>query len=131
MRKRHLLAVGLAASFATTCAGGLAWSAVTDDSAAIQGCYQKNEGQLRVVSSTDACRPSERPIAWSQEGAPGAQGDPGAPGRDGRDGLDGTSVSILPEPAGLNCPTGRVKLVTGNGVAYACNGAPPDPGLDG
>jgi hypothetical protein len=34
------------------------------DNVVIYGCYQKNNGQLRIVNSTDQCRPSELPISW-------------------------------------------------------------------
>ena len=36
----------------------------------IYGCYQKNEGQLRIVSNPNSCRPSEIPISW-YGGGPG------------------------------------------------------------
>ena len=130
--RRQLLSAAAGALIATSLAGGIAWAAIPAADGQINGCYQKNEGQLRVIDpGTDACRPSEIRIVWSQAGGPGLQGDPGAPGSAGRDGLDGTSVSVLPEPAGSNCPAGGIKLVGANGVAYACNAAPPDPGLDG
>src|SRR5512137_2237211 len=30
----------------------------------INGCYQKNNGQLRIVEDTSECRKSEVPISW-------------------------------------------------------------------
>lgn len=35
------------------------------------GCYQKMNGQLRIVSNPSECRPSEVPISWNQIGPPG------------------------------------------------------------
>jgi hypothetical protein len=34
------------------------------ENAVIWGCYQKNNGQLRIVSDPDSCRPSELSISW-------------------------------------------------------------------
>lgn len=40
----------------------------------ISGCYQKNNGQLRVVKSASECRDSEKFIQWNEVGP---QGPPG------------------------------------------------------
>jgi len=32
----------------------------------IYGCYQKNNGQLRIVKNQNECKPSEVPISWNQ-----------------------------------------------------------------
>ena len=131
MRHRHSFAVGAAVLLLTTSAAGFAWSAVAADPGTINGCYQKNEGQLRVVTSIDACHPSELPISWNTQGAKGSNGEQGAPGRDGRNGADGAGVTVEPEPPGANCPTGGQKVIAANGVGYVCNaGPPPDPGED-
>jgi len=39
-----------------------------EDVSVIWGCYQKDQGQLRIVSSPDLCRPQEVPISWNQVG---------------------------------------------------------------
>ncbi|MCJ7783750.1 MAG: hypothetical protein MUP41_07430, partial [Desulfobacterales bacterium] len=36
----------------------------------IYGCYQKNNGQLRIVGNTSECRKSEVPISWQGEPGP-------------------------------------------------------------
>jgi hypothetical protein len=135
--KRHLLSAAAGAIVATVLAGGIAWAAIPGAGGVINGCYQKNQGQLRVIDpGTDSCRPPEIPIAWNAQGIPGEkgdQGDPGAPGTDGVDGQNGTSVTVAPEPPGANCPAGGVKLTAANGVAYVCNGLVAgelDPGPD-
>jgi hypothetical protein len=131
MRKPHLLSAAAGAMVATALAGGIAWAAIPCPGRVINGCYKKNEGQLRVIDSrTDTCRPSEVAIAWNEQGVKGDKGDPGAPGRDGRDGRDGTSVTVEPEAPGANCATGGAKLTAANGVAYVCSALPPDPGPD-
>ena len=134
MRKRDLLGAIAGAAIATALAGGIAWAAIPGAGGVIQGCYQKVEGQLRVIDpDTGGCLPSEVAISWNEQGVQGEEGDPGVAGSDGRDGRDGTGVALTPEPAGANCPAGGVKVTAANGVAYVCNGVqlPPDPGGDG
>ncbi len=46
----------------------------------IYACYQKNDGQLRIVSNPRACRPSEIPISWNKIGPQGPQGPAGPEG---------------------------------------------------
>src|SRR2546423_1802703 len=133
MRKRDLLSAAAGAAVASVLSGGIAWAAIPGGGGVINGCYQKNEGQLRVIDpATTACRSSEVPISWNAQGIEGAKGDPGAPGRDGVDGRDGTGVVVEPEAPGANCPAGGVKITAANGVAYVCNGSgsPVDPGPD-
>jgi hypothetical protein len=108
--------LALAAVVATLgLAGGVAWASIPDAAGVIHGCYQKNNGQLRVIDSaqTQACAPAESPLNWNQtgpqgpqgpqgplgpkgdagptgpQGAPGPQGDPGAPGAQGQPGPQG------------------------------------------
>ena len=109
MKRRDLLAAAAGAA-AVALGGGIATAAIPESGGAIDGCYQKVEGQLRVIDpETDLCRPSELPLRWSEAGQPGEQGPPGAPGRDGadgrdgRDGRDGSGVTVAPEPPGANC----------------------------
>jgi hypothetical protein len=133
VRKRDLLTAAAGAAVASVLAGGIAWAAIPNAGGVINGCYQKNEGLLRVIDpATTACLPSEVPISWNAQGSVGAKGDPGTPGRDGVDGRDGTGVTVVPEAPGANCPTGGVKITAANGVGYVCNGSslPVDPGPD-
>jgi hypothetical protein len=88
-----------------------------------------------IDPGADSCHPSEIAIAWNEQavqGAKGDQGEPGAQGRDGREGRDGLGVTVTPEPAGANCPTGGVKVSAANGVAYVCSAVQGelDPGPD-
>jgi hypothetical protein len=132
MRRRDLLGAAAGAVIATVLAGGVAWAAIPSQGGTINGCYQKVEGQLRVIDArSDTCRPSELPIAWNEQGVPGPKGDKGDAGKDGADGHDGTSVTVTPDAPGANCPAGGVKITGANGAAYVCNAIPPDPGADG
>jgi hypothetical protein len=132
MRKRNLLCAAAGAVAASVLAGGIAWAAIPGAGGVIDGCYQKNEGQLRVIDpATTACRSSEVPISWNAQGARGVEGDQGVPGRNGVDGRNGTGVVVVRELPGANCPTGGVKITAANGIGYVCNNAPPpDPGED-
>ncbi len=56
-------------------------------------------------------------------GAPGAPGATGPQGLAGEPGAPGESVTASSEPAGGNCTTGGVKLVSGAETSYVCNGA--------
>src|SRR3954447_14325433 len=128
MKKGDLLSAAVGAVVAPALAGGIALAAIPGAGGVIDGCYQKNQGQLRVIDpGSDACRPSEVAIAWNGRGVQGEQGEPG------RDGRDGTSVTVTSEAPGVNCPAGGVKITAVNGAAYVCNavqGVPPDPGED-
>jgi hypothetical protein len=58
----------------------VAGAAIPDsDDGEIHGCYQKNQGQLRVIDAQagQACRASEEPLVWNQQGV---QGEPGPRG---------------------------------------------------
>jgi len=83
----------------------------------IYGCYQKNNGQLRIVKGADECRPSEVFIKWNEVGAQGPQGVQGPAGPQGERGPAGTAdpvvldlicklamdASILPCPTICDC----------------------------
>jgi hypothetical protein len=52
--------------------GGVAYATIPDSSGTIHACYQKSQGNLRVVESASDCRASEAAIDWSQRGQPGS-----------------------------------------------------------
>ena len=66
--------------------GGVAGAAIPDsDDDEIHACYQKNQGQLRVIDAEEGaeCRSSENPLVWNQagpQGEPGPQGETGPRG---------------------------------------------------
>ena len=49
----------------------------------IKGCYQKKNGQLRIVSDRSKCKKSEIPISWNLKGPQGPKGDTGPMGPQG------------------------------------------------
>jgi hypothetical protein len=93
-------------------AGGAALAAIPDSSGVINGCYQKNVGNLRVIDSSagDSCRPSEIAIRWSQtgpQGPPGPQGPTGPQGPKGDTGATGLQGPVGPQgPKGDTGATG-------------------------
>jgi hypothetical protein len=71
------IVLGAAALLAVAAVAG---AAIPDsDDGEIHGCYQKNQGQLRVIDAQagQACRASEEPLDWNQQGV---QGEPGPRG---------------------------------------------------
>lgn len=58
----------------------------------IYGCYQKNNGQLRIVKNIKECRRSELPIFWNQVGPQGPQGPHGPAGPQGPAGTVVTEI---------------------------------------
>jgi hypothetical protein len=67
----------------------------------IHGCYQKIEGQLRILSNHGRCHASETPISWNISGPPGPQGPQGPAGPPGPQGPIGPQG-----PQGLQGPQG-------------------------
>jgi hypothetical protein len=74
--------VALAIAVAVLVAGGIAYATIPDAGGVIHGCYQKNQGALRVIDTdkAQACSSSETPLNWSQTGPQGVQGPPGPTG---------------------------------------------------
>ena len=86
------LVVGLAVPLALV--GGIAYASATPGGAGISGCYKEEQGQLRVLTATDAnCGPAELPISWSVEGPPGAAGPAGPAGPPGPPGPGGGATT--------------------------------------
>ena len=103
---RRKLFVGVAAASVIAATAGIAL-AVPGGGGAIQGCFQKNNGQLRVVDAATDCRPSESPLSWSQTGPAGATGPAGPQGLTGLTGPQGPIGPTGPQgPAGDTGPTG-------------------------
>src|SRR3954451_9920514 len=66
------MVVGLAAL--VLAAGGVAFATIPDSGGTIHGCYQKGNGNLRVVEAAGDCRGNETAITWNQQGPPGPPG---------------------------------------------------------
>lgn len=80
--------VAVVATGALLVAGGIAYATIPDGSGVIHGCYQKNQGTLRVIDTGQAqtCSSSEAPLNWSQTGPQGPQGPQGIQGPQGPSG---------------------------------------------
>jgi hypothetical protein len=102
------LTIVAAALFATV-AAGISYAAIPGAVGVISGCYQKNEGMLRVIdAATGSCRDSEEPLAWNQQGPKGDKGDEGDQGDQGETGPQGPAG---PSGAELGAGVGLEKLV--------------------
>jgi len=136
MRKALVAAVAGAAGVAAI-AGGLAWATTPSSSSVIKACYQKNNGQLRIVDSLDACSSSELPIQWNQTGSQGPSGPRGPQGTTGARGPQGaTGLAGARGPTGLQGIPGQRGPSGQNGTngtngARGATGATGDRGLIG
>lgn len=105
IRARTLL-VGSVAAIAVT--AGVGFAAIPSSSGAVNGCYEKVTGILRVID-TDAgksCKSFESPITWSVQGPAGAIGPAGPQGESGPQGEKGDAGPA--GPAGAEGPVGPV-----------------------
>jgi Collagen triple helix repeat (20 copies) len=111
LRNRRRLKWLAAAAF-LVCAGIAAGAvtAIPGPGGVITACYQKVNGQLRVVDSASDCHPSENALTWSQTGPTGATGATGPTGATGATGPTGPRGPTGPK--GSTGPTGP----TGPGV---------------
>ena len=124
MRKTLFAAVAGAAA-AAAAAGGIAWATIPAPNGVITACYQKNNGQLRVVEAGESCNASELALRWNQTGPQGVQGPSGptgARGVPGRDGAAGANGATGPKGA-----TGERGPVGPTGAAGEAPVTPPDP----
>jgi hypothetical protein len=48
--------------------GGVAYATIPDSNGTIHGCFNKQNGNLRVVDSGASCKSGEAPIQWSRGG---------------------------------------------------------------
>src|SRR5439155_15299064 len=89
--------VALAIVGALLLAGGIAYATIPDSSGVIHGCYQKNQGTLRVIDTDKAqtCASSESPLNWSQTGQ---QGPPGPTGPSDIWSVDGYNAGLKSLP---------------------------------
>lgn len=96
--------VALVAAGALLAAGGIAYATIPDGGGVIHGCYQKNQGSLRVIDTGQGqtCTSSEAALNWSQTGPQGQQGPQGPPGPTGPsdvwsvDGYDAGLKNVAP-----------------------------------
>ncbi len=120
---------------AAALAGGVAWATVPAANGVINGCYQKNVGNLRVIDDeTETCGPSELAISWNQvgpQGLQGPQGPQGVQGPQGEQGEPGDPGDAGPQgPQGVPGPQGQ-KGDRGDAGPQGEQGDPGPQGLQG
>lgn len=105
-RAAALVAAALAVSAGVAYATG-AVGAIVGADGTIQGCYKKQNGQLRVVPAAAECGPSELAVSWSQQGPQGEPGPQGIQGPQGETGPQGPQGETGPQgPQGETGPQG-------------------------
>jgi hypothetical protein len=105
-----ILRVGPAIAVVLVVVGGSALASIPDADKTIHGCVGKNGG-LRLVETSEDCRPNETPIEWNQSGAEGATGPTGPKGLPGDTGPTGPSgAQGETGPTGPSGPTGPTGL---------------------
>lgn len=82
---RRSLLPAVTAVLLVLAAAGVAYASIPDAGGVIHGCYQKNNGQLRVIDTGkgQARNPSELGLTWSQTRPRGPTGATGATGATG------------------------------------------------
>ena len=111
--------------------GGIAYAAIPDSSGLIHGCFQKINGNLRVIDSGGkGCTTSEKPLGWNQTGSPGTNGTNGTNGVSGYEFVKNEEVYDAPfgiEPfavaAVAHCSSGKFATGGGGQVSFFSNGA--------
>lgn len=98
---RKRLAAAAAAALAGATVAAAAYATIPGSSGAINGCYEKRTGIVRVIDAEagKSCLSFETPISWNQRGE---KGDPGPQGPAGVAGADGA-----PGPQGLKGEAGE------------------------
>jgi hypothetical protein len=91
MTRFGLVAGGVAAVVAAGAGVGVAAGVLNpvDAAGVIHGCYNDNNGHLRVVDPGSACAAPETAITWNQQGPKGDKGDKGDQGIQGPKGDKG------------------------------------------
>ena len=83
----------------------------------ITGCYQKVNGQLRIVNNASQCRPSEIAISWNILGPQGPAGPQGPEGPQGPSGPAGTDGIVA-----ISTIDGSIGSITASSAAWVFAG---------
>jgi hypothetical protein len=96
-------------------AAGVAYAAIPDSGGVIHGCYNRSNGQLRVIDpgAGESCKTPESVLDWNQTGPAGAAGPAGPPGPAGPAGPAG-SIG----PAGATGATGATGPAGPSGATF-------------
>ena len=119
LSRRELVAAASIAFLAI--AAGIAYAAIPGSGGVINACYQKLNGQLRVIDiqAGQSCLLSEVSLTFNQtgpqgiqgiQGIPGIPGIPGTNGTNGTNGINGTSAAYTAHgtnPLSVSVPAGN------------------------
>jgi type VI secretion system secreted protein Hcp len=116
------LAVAIGAAIAMSgLAIGIVVGSIPGADGVISGCYNKNNGTLRVIDAPSvSCTSSEIAISWNQTGVQGPAGPAGAKGEQGDPGPAGPPGSSVPErpTIGTLSATGQSQGTIATNVAF-------------
>jgi hypothetical protein len=79
--------------------GGVAFATIPGPDGRLHACYQRSNGNLRLVESGGDCRSSESAVSWNQSGVTGPTGPRGATGPKGDPGPPGAGTAADEESA--------------------------------
>jgi len=98
MRSMRGRALVLAATAATAVAAGAGYAAIPSSNGAVNGCYERITGILRVIDKDagKSCKSFETAIAWSVQGPAGPAGAIGPKGETGARGERGEPGTPAP-----------------------------------
>jgi hypothetical protein len=116
--RSKLRVAGLSAVATVVLVGGAAFATGTipGPDGMIRGCFDRQNGNLRVVSDAGQCRENELVTQWNQVGPQGVQGDPGpigATGPAGPQGPSGTTSVVIRHTDFVGSGTFRASCLTG------------------
>ena len=133
---RRLGLLGLVVGVGVAVAG-IAYAAIPDSNGVIHGCYNSDNGALRVFGKSkdyQQCNANEKALDWSQTGPTGPTGATGATGPTGATGATGPTGPTGSQGPGATsgrstAPNGNSSFIAdlGNGVSMSgrCAGASP------
>ena len=103
MNARKKLTYAVAGALAAFALGSAAFAAIPGSGGVINGCYDKQSGQLRVTDpqagTPKSCTDKETALDWNQQGPQGIQGPKGEPGAQGVPGPQGPQGDAGPSDA--------------------------------
>ena len=89
MKFRPSPAMAVALAALVVAIGGVAFATIPGSDGRLQACYQRGNGNLRLVDSAGDCRSSESAVSWNQAGVTGPTGPRGVTGPKGDAGSTG------------------------------------------
>ncbi len=126
---KRLISVATLGTGFMLAAGSIALASIPAADGTINGCYNRTNGNLRVVDDPASCRQHEVAISWNQvgpQGPAGPQGPPGIPGPQGDTGATGPPGPGGPAgPAGPQGPAGADGAPGAQGTAGATGATGP------